>query len=625
MCGIAGIVNTTERSVSQGILKAMGKSLAHRGPDDSGFWSEDNIGLVHQRLSIIDLSAAGHQPMETPDGQAVFVYSGTVYNFPDLRLELESQGQIFKSNSDTEVVLRMLRIHGIDAIHQFNGMFAFGCIDKDRRKFYLARDRYGIIPVYYSWIGGSFVFASEIKALLKHPALSANVSLPALNEYFTFQNTFTSRTLFDGIQILMPGHYLEIDLETYTTKTVQYWDFDFNDGLENSSEEEITENLMTIFERAVNRHLVSDVEIGSYLSGGIDSGAVTSVAADNFRNLKTFTAGFDLSSATGLELTFDEREKAEYLSNLYKTEHYEIVLKAGDMERVMQDLIWNMEELRLGQSYPNFYVARLASKFVKVVLSGSGGDEIFGGYPWRYYRASDCVSVEDYAHKYYGYWQRLVPDRLKHNFFQPDAYKAACENPTEEIFRSFIRFDKEAISSPAEYVNRSFYLEAKTFLHGLLVLENKLSMAYGLETRTPFLDNELVDYATKIPVRYKLKNLREPVTLNENEVGSKNVQYFQKTGDGKLILRKALTKFVPEEYTMGRKQGFSAPDASWFKGESIDYIKRLLLNRNAMIYEFIQPDMTRTLLNEHFTGKRNRRLLIWSLLSFEWWLRVFMR
>jgi asparagine synthase (glutamine-hydrolysing) len=331
-----------------------------------------------------------------------------------------------------------------------------------------------------------------------------------------------------------------------------------------------------------------------------------------------------LSSASGLELGFDERQKAEFLSNLNKTEHYEVVLKAGDMERVMPQLIWHLEDPRVGQSYPNFYVSRLAAKFVKVALSGAGGDELFAGYPWRYYRAVVNESPDHYLDKYYRYWQRLIPDSLKPRFFQPSVYPRVLGHQAKDVFTAVMNGKAVGPESPADYVNRSLYFEIKTFLHGLLVVEDKLSMAHGLETRVPFLDNDLVDFAMRVPVRYKLRNLGEVIRLNENEPGAKTQRYFEQTNDGKVLLRQVLSRYVPTSYTQGAKQGFSAPDASWFKGESIEYIRTLFNDRRAYLYEFIQPETVHSLLGEHFSGHTNRRLLIWSLLCFEWWCRVFL-
>jgi asparagine synthase (glutamine-hydrolysing) len=624
MCGITGIFNVDGRPVSINVLKRMTDIVSHRGPDGEGFWTNSFVGFGHRRLAIIDLSPLGHQPMQTQDGTCVVTYNGEIYNFLNLRIELEAKGYAFRSRSDTEVLLYAYREWGDACVHRFNGMFAFAIWDASRNRLFLARDRYGIKPLYYRFESGVLLFASEIKSILQHPDVAVRVDLEALNEYFAFQNVFTDRTLFTGIKLLPAAHTLSLTLgDASSFRTERYWDYDFFEQT-GGDEREYVEELQRLFEQAVNRQLVSDVEIGSYLSGGIDSGAVTSVAARNISNLKTFTGGFDLSSASGLELGYDERQKAEFLSNRYKTEQYEVVLKAGDMERVMPQLVWHLEDLRVGQSYPNFYVARLASRFVKVVLSGAGGDELFAGYPWRYYRAVVNDDPEQYVDKYYRYWQRLIPDDRKVGFFTPRVEAALGDHATRQVFQSVMDGKAFDARGPEDYVNHSLYFEIKTFLHGLLVVEDKLSMAHSVETRVPFLDNDLVDFALRIPVRYKLQNLAEVVRIDENEPGVRSEMYYNQTGDGKLVLRKALTAYVPQHYAEGAKQGFSAPDASWFKGESIDYIRVLLFDRRALLYDFIQPETAQALMNEHFSGRQNRRLLIWSLLCFEWWCRTFL-
>jgi len=356
----------------------------------------------------------------------------------------------------------------------------------------------------------------------------------------------------------------------------------------------------------------------------MDSGAITAISAESLPYLSTFTGGFDLTSASGLELGFDERRKAETMSYRFKTEHYETVLKAGDMERCLGQLVWHLEDLRVGQSYPNYYVARLASKFVKVALSGSGGDELFAGYPWRYYRAVVNDDFEHYVEKYYRFWHRLLPNRYMPDFFRSSVWNQVKDVRTIDVFRSALPDKKHPPESPEEYVNYSLYLETKTFLHGLLIVEDKLSMAHGLETRVPFLDNDLVEFAQKLPVRLKLRDLAHVVKLNENEPGAKTQKYFEKTRDGKLLLRRVMERYVPSEISEQLKQGFSGPDASWFRGESIDYVRRVLLSEDAFIYELLEPKMVRQLVDEHLDGKENRRLLLWSLLNLEHWCQTFL-
>lgn len=620
MCGIAGVFNINGEPVSPVIIRKMTDSIKHRGPDAEGFYIDSFIGLGHRRLSIIDLSSAGHQPMVSEDRQYVIAYNGEVYNYREIRMELEALGYNFRSKTDTEVLLYAYITWGISCIERFNGMFAFAIWDKTKQELFLARDRYGIKPLYYTFQGQKFLFASEQKAVLSHPEVRREIDYEALLEYFTFQNIFTDKTLLKGIKMLPAGCWARLPLGATINclEPVRYWDFDFREPDIHARDEEYLEELDRLFRQAVNRQLVSDVDVGSYLSGGMDSGSITAIAATQLPYIKTFTCGFDLHSVSGLELGFDERQKAEFMSYLFKTEHYEVILKAGDMERILPKLAWHLEEPRVGQSYPNFYVAQLASKFVKVVLSGTGGDELFGGYPWRYYRAVVNVDFDQYIDKYYSFWQRLIPNEVIHEVFQP-VWNEVKHVSTPDIFTNVFLMSIGKLSRPEDYINYSLYFEAKTFLHGLLVVEDKLSMAHGLETRVPFLDNDLVDFAVKLPVRLKLKNLRKVVQLNENEPGPKTVKYFTKTRDGKLLLRRAMERYIPPEVTGAIKQGFSAPDSSWFRGESIDYVHSVLYNGEARVYNYMDRKTVQRLVNEHLEGKQNRRLFIWSLLNFEHW------
>jgi asparagine synthase (glutamine-hydrolysing) len=368
---------------------------------------------------------------------------------------------------------------------------------------------------------------------------------------------------------------------------------------------------------------VSDVPLGSYLSGGMDTGAIAAVAARQIPNLCSFTVGFDLTSASGLELGYDERRSAERMSYLFGTEHYEMVLKSGDMERSLAKVVWHLEEPRVGQSYPNYFAAKLASRFGKVVLSGTGGDELFAGYPWRYYRAVVNSDFDSYADKYFSFWQRLLPEGSYQRVLAP-IWRDVAHIDARQIFRSVFREHADRMVRPEDYVNHSLYFEAKTFLHGLLVVEDKLSMAHSLETRVPFLDNDLVDFAMRIPVRRKLGNLEEIIRLDENEPGAKPARYFDKTRDGKLILREMIKHYVPSDIADGIKQGFSAPDASWFRGESIDYVNRTLMGSNARLWNYLDRTATQALVREHLEGHVNHRLLIWSLLNLETWLELFL-
>jgi asparagine synthase (glutamine-hydrolysing) len=622
MCGIAGILNLDSSPVDERIVRQMTDAIAHRGPDGEGFYVDGPIGLGHRRLSIIDLSSAAAQPLPNETGDVQLVYNGEIYNFRDLRRELEARGHRFRSQTDSEVIVHGYEEWGEACIARFNGMFAFSLWDGRHRRLWLARDRYGIKPLYWARAGKALLFGSEIKALLRHPALSARVSLDALSEYFTFQNVFSDLTLFEHVHLLPAGCMQIVPLDGEAT-TTRYWDYRFDSAAFALSEAEAAERLQELFERAVKRQLVADVPIGSYLSGGMDSGSVVAVASRQIPRIRTFTGGFDLSSASGMELGFDERPASERLANEFKTEHYEMVMHAGDMEHVLPELTWHLEDLRVGQSYPNYYIARLASRFVRVVLSGAGGDELFAGYPWRYYRGLEGRSNERYFEAYYDYWQRLIPDRDRPQFFAPCLHAHLRQHNPQDVFRQVFN-GAPAPRDAEEVVNYSLYFEAKTFLHGLLLVEDKLSMAHALETRVPFLDNDLVEFALGIPPRFKLRDLLHAPQVDEDEPG-KRMRYYSDVGaDGKTILRKAMRRLVPAETAGGRKQGFSAPDASWFAGDSITYVNRQLRDPRARINDFVNPTYVERVLDEHSSGQVNHRLLIWSLISFEQWCRTFL-
>jgi asparagine synthase (glutamine-hydrolysing) len=625
MCGIAGILHLDGAPASPAVLNRMTDIIAHRGPDGEGHFVDGNLGLGHRRLAIIDLSPAGHQPMMTSDGRFVISFNGEIYNFQELRIELETLGWAFHSRTDTEVLLKGYAQWGHGVLDRLNGMFAFAMWDRRERTLVLARDRYGIKPLYYGQFGSTFLFASEVKAMREHPDFRRGMDLEALLEYFTFQNLFTDRTLFEGVRLLPAGCVLTIKADgSSPPQQHRYWDYNFIEPETAADDEELIEELDRLFRKAVTRQLVSDVEVGSYLSGGMDSGSITAIAAGQIPCLRTFTCGFDLSSASGIELSYDERSRAEHMSSVFKTEHYEMVLKAGDMERVMPRLAWHLESPRVGQCYPNFYAAHLAGKFVKVCLSGAGGDELFGGYPWRYYRAAVNNDFEHYIDKYYNYWQRLIPNEQIKHVFRP-IWDRVKHVSTRDIFRDVFTTHARSLSRPEDYIKHSLYFEAKTFLHGLLVVEDKLSMAHSLETRVPFLDNDLVDFAMRLPVRLKLRNLGEVTRLNENEAGAKTSKYFQRTSDGKLALRQVMARHIPKAVAESEKQGFSAPDASWFRGESIDYVRREIMDPRAEIYSYLDYEAVSGLVNQHLEGKENRRLLIWSLLNVEWLIRKFLK
>jgi asparagine synthase (glutamine-hydrolysing) len=624
MCGLAGVFNLNQKPVTSQLLKKMGTVIAHRGPDGKGLFLDKNLGFLHQRLAILDLTEKGAQPMSSKDGRYVLVFNGCIYNYAELRQELRANGSSFSSNSDTEVIVEGITTHGIDYIKRFNGMFSIACWDTKARTLYLSRDRFGIKPLYYWFNGQTVVFASEIKAILKHPDYRLEVDSGALNEYFTFQNLFTYRTLFKGITMLPPANTVRIDCDSTLIKHHSWWDYNFTQPDGKMSFEEAKLETERLMEQAVARQMVADVPVGSYLSGGMDSGTITAIASKYVPRISTFTCGFDMSEVTGVEANYDERRDAELMANHFKTEHFEQVMNAGDLRWSLPKLVYHLEDLRVGMSYPNYYISRLASKFVKVCLQGTGGDELFGGYPWRYYRIFDSLSQQNFFDQYYDFWQRLVPDQSKEELFQSSLLEKVDLTEPREVFQNVFTFNSQLkYDSPESHIQNSLYFEAKTFLPGLFLVGDKLAMASGLEERFPFMDNELVDFAQKIPIKYKLGNLSKEIRkIDENTVHKKNYRDFD---DGKKVLREAMKNYIPSRIMERKKQGFSAPDESWYRGENAGYVRELLLNKKKTVSsEFIKPEYIERIVKEHTEKHVNHRLLIWSFMNFEWWCRIFL-
>lgn len=623
MCGICGIFNLDGEPVPHRLIKSMTDAIAHRGPDGEGHYIDVNIALGHRRLAVLDPTPAGHQPMADKEGHVTLVYNGEIYNFLELKSELEALGYSFRSKSDTEVLLYGYKAWGLNVIQKLNGMFAFGLWDAKTRTLYLVRDRYGIKPLYWIKIGKTLIFASEIKAILTHPLVSPQVNENALNEYFSFQNVFRYHTLFKGINLLQAASIRWISEKEPELKRNTWWDYDFTKRDENMSLEEAREETSRLFRQAVVRQLISDVPVGSYLSGGMDSGSIVAVAASHIPRLSTFTCGFDLSSVTGVEANFDERRNAEQISCHFKTEHFQQVVNASDISWALPKVVWHLEDLRLGMSYPNFYVSRLASKFVKVCLSGAGGDELYAGYPWRYYQVFDAVGRDKYLRQYYGFWQRLVSDKDKHFLFTEDVWRQVRDRDTFRTFSRVFTFNESLnYDSPEEHIANSLYFEIKTFLAGLFIVGDKLSMANSLEERVPFLDNDLVDFAQRIPIHHKLANLEKIIRFDENE--TKKIRRYQEFDEGKNVLRSAMSSLLPKEILSRHKQGFSAPDESWYRGEALDYVKEILLNKRACYRDFISQKFVKKVVDDHISGKKNFRLLLWSFLCFEWWCKIFL-
>jgi asparagine synthase (glutamine-hydrolysing) len=483
---------------------------------------------------------------------------------------------------------------GEQLLERLNGIYAFGIWDARQGELVLARDRFGAKPLYVSAGSDGVVFGSEVKALLAYRGNGASLSLPALQEYLTFQNTFGERTLFEGVEMLPAGCCMRVARDGTVTRR-SYFD-PVPEPIGGADEAALAEERRHRLTRSVERQLVADVPVGAYLSGGMDSASLVTLAGRFIPHIHTFTVGFDVTDASPLEVAADERADAELIARQVGTEHYEAVLHSGDMARVLPQLVWHLEDLRAGTCYQNFYVARLASRFTKVVLAGTGGDELFAGYPWRYARLDDAHGRRSFLDSYYDYWCRLVPDQEKAELFTEAAWdELRRATPPRERFEQVVEHLPDL-----EPIDLALYFEQRTFLHGLLVVEDKLSMAHGLEARVPFLDNELVDFALRIPGSVR-----------------------NGSSEGKKLLRDAARGLLPDALVEKRKQGFSPPDRTWYQGRNLSYVRDVLLDSTALSRGLFRPAHVEGVINQHAQGKADHRLLIWSLLCLEWWQKHF--
>jgi asparagine synthase (glutamine-hydrolysing) len=589
MCGICGLCAPSRGLADAGPeLSSMLAAISHRGPDAHGVKVDDPaVALGSTRLAIIDLRR-GNQPILSEDGSISAVYNGEIYNYRELQRELVDRGHVLASQSDSEVIVHLYEEYGIDFVKRLNGMFAFALWDARARVLYVVRDRYGIKPVYYHWDGEALTFASEVKAILDSGRVRASLDPNAYLELLTFQNILSAHSLFRDISLLPAAGILRLDERGISISN--YWDpmphpepVADVDGLPGLVAE--------YFERGVERQLMSDVEVASYLSGGLDTGAVTAFASRRLDRLTTFATGFDTSGAEGMEAEFDERRDAVELARELGTHHHELLLDPHDLEMVLPRLVYRIEEPRMSFSYPNYLTAGMASRWVKVVLSGVGGDELFGGYPWRYAIAEEA----DFMERYYDYWTRLLSvDEMKRAFAPEFLAQLDLDHP-RATFDSIIG-PSEGLSA----LDRILYFESKTFLHGLLVIEDKLSMAHSLESRVPFLDNDLVDFVLRLPAEVKLKGARS-----------------------KDLFRSAMSGKLPDNVVHRKKTGFTPPQATWFQGSQSNYLEAVLFSERALDRGLFRTEFIRDVLEGHRSGRTDRRLLIWTLLCMEWWHRIF--
>jgi asparagine synthase (glutamine-hydrolysing) len=622
MCGICGIVNLIESDpVDRMTIKRMTDALAHRGPDDEGYFVKGQAGLGHRRLSIIDLSG-GRQPMCNEDRSAAIVFNGEIYNYRDLAAVLTSAGHTFKTRSDTETILHAYEEYGDDCVQQFRGMFGFAIWDQRKRRLLLARDRLGVKPIYYYRNGRFLAFASEIKALLEIPSIPREVDPEALDLYLSLRYVPGPRTMFKNIFRLQPGHVLVAD--GGGVRTTKYWDIDYPDQ-ERRSPEYLLERFRELLDESVRLRLLAEVPLGVFLSGGLDSSAIlaTMSGVAGGERVKTFSVGYQASGAE--EESANEFEYARLAAGAFASDHHEYRLNATDFAEFVPEMVRYLDEPLADPScIPLYFISKLASQHITVVLSGEGADEILAGYGIygrmlaldRIYRGSGPFS------RLAPWIARLTPsEKLGH-------YVSMCGQPLETRYRGVTRgFSAEGklrlvggnrmkqsdgrlqeifggyfkTVEKASPLDQMLYVDAKVWLpDDLLVKADKMTMANGIELRVPFLDHKLVEFAATLPYASKVQGK-----------------------GGKTLLRAAMRGVLPDAIIDRPKKGFPSPIGSWLRTSLRQFTRDYLLARNSASSQYVDREETARLVREHEQGGADRSQEIWTLLVFEFWHRHF--
>jgi asparagine synthase (glutamine-hydrolysing) len=626
MCGICGKVYLDpERAVTPQELARMAATMMHRGPDGEGVWTEGHVGLAHRRLSIIDLRAVAGQPMSNEDGSVWVTFNGEIYNFRELRIELERQGHVFRTHSDTEVIVHAYEAYGRKCLERFRGMFAFAIWDNRTRSLFLARDRVGKKPLYYALSRDRFLFASEIKAILAEGSVSPALDPIALDHYLALRYIPAPRTAFRGVHKLPAGHWLE--LHAGRLEIGRYWQLHYTPKRHMDMRDAIAE-LRWHFAEAVRLRLVSDVPLGAFLSGGIDSSAVVACMAEvSHRPVQTFSVGFT-------DAAFDERPFARLMAERYGTTHTELVVKAP-VSDILPRLVWHYDEL-LGDAsaVPSYAIAELTRQHVTVVLNGDGGDENFAGYDWyvrdRLVRSGECIPrwlwqrAAALAQRLPGRWQQhglgkkavrlaevlaLAPERryaqwvtLFSAAFRQQLYTDAFKDMVTDSDPEGVFGPVFAHSDAEDCTDRALDADVNLFLQeDLLVKMDRATMAHSLEARSPFLDHVLMEFVATLPPALKLAGRQK-----------------------KRLLRAALRSVVPDAILDRPKMGFCAPLATWFREDLHDLAHDVLLSPRALQRGCFRPQMVARLLHEHQTGLHDHGESLWELLVLEMWQRTFL-
>lgn len=630
MCGIAGIYNyKSQCSVELDILQNMVNITRHRGPDDQGYHIDHNIGLGMSRLAIIDLSQDAHQPMSNEDGRFWIVYNGEVYNCDEIRHDLEEQGHKYRSKSDTESVLHLYEEYGKDCLKKLMGMFAFAIWDSLKRNLFLAVDRVGIKPLYYTRANGSFIFGSELKAILMHPDVKREINPFALDEYISLGCISAPQTIFKNIHRLAPGHFLTF--ENGEVSINPYWDIRFMPD-HSRSETEWIDTFREILIESVRMRLMSDVPLGVLLSGGMDSSSIVAFMNEvSSTPVKTFTIGFKTS-----ELDFkgyDERSDARILSRHFGTEHHELVVEPR-LTQNLPDIVWHFDEpFANATAIPTYYLAEMTKRHVTVALCGVGGDEVFGGYPryptarWLpwYFRLPKILRnrfLPVAANRLpEGSSEYLLSNRIK-KFFNglgstPQSTYKTWMSISNGRFNLYSPAMKECLAkspetSPLEhafenigdweFINQVFFVDLKTYLpNNLLTYMDRMSMAHSLEVRVPFCDHKIIELAALLPPELKCKGM----TL-------------------KYLLKEVMHHFLPLEIMRKRKQGFSVPIAHWLRHELRELAEWVFSSNRLRQRGYFDPGAVNSLWQVHLSGKANHASVLWAIIVFDLWCTLYL-
>lgn len=613
MCGFAGRINFKKNhEIDKAEIKSMCDAIAHRGPDDEGYYIKGNVGLGHRRLSIIDLNT-GQQPIYNEDKSIVIVFNGEIYNYRELRNELSQKGHLFKTETDTEVIVHLYEEYQESCVQKMNGMFSFAIWDSRNEKLFLARDRIGIKPLYYYTDKDKIVFGSEMKAIIQVKSVERQIDLSSIDQYLSFGYIPSPLSIFEKIKKLPPGHHLSIQGDSISMK--KFWDIRYEYRYDRSEDED-AENIVEILKSSVQMRLVSDVPLGAFLSGGIDSSAVVAMMSKLInRPVKTFSIGFK-------EAKFNELEDARFIAKKFNTEHYEEIVDP-DSVNLVPKLVWYYDEPFADSSaIPTYYVSRLAREHVTVVLSGDGGDELFGGY-LRYITSNrDKLFLRLPARirkDFLGAVGRILPNGFKgKNYFnyislndlQRYMVKVGCfpEHIKQKLYtRDFAASigkkapDHFSAVIEKDLVTKLMFYDCKTYLpDDILVKVDKASMARSLEARVPVLDYRLIEYAATIPPERKING--------DNQ---------------KMIFKKALKQYLPERVFTKKKQGFGVPLEDWFRCELREMAYDTLLSNTALQRGYFQMNQVKYLLDEHQGGNRDNSFYIWALLMLELWHKQF--